>query len=846
MKTNHQTAGSPRFACVALVLLVAAFWLLPARSQAQTMLTLANPHWNITLSDFGYSDFLLDNTPGFEGREYLSGEWGAAVGYHRTNGTIMPPRFLDPMFLFPDWPTLSTFDVKTAMAQTGLNVDNLPIAQSVITNAELEITLRVEMLDTVVGTPMGTTPASAGGTGLALDSSRYVMKQTATLRNISGTTLTNVQFFQFLHGLNAERGFYDNRSHTGALDTFRHDLTLAGVDSNAVTTGSSSAGLEDFITFHSTVVPSAFEIGHYGIEGNGVDDHFSGKPTDGVHRSVEANWLVAPYAAREGTDHFAPSNRWVSGAQRWNLGTLAPNQSASHDVLLSIRTGTRVPAGTIVSGGCNGGSSVPGGLDYEFEDVSSDGSCFGEFSLADDDELAARIAGGEFTPLAFPTPGGPAQLWQVQFSGTFTGHVHLIFGYDPTVLPPGFNETTLTLREFSGGAWHELPAIADPFAHTLGVTVTNLGAFALAVAPLVSYVIDATVSPPNSGTITGTNTYGDGSIVTLVATAAAGYVFVNWTEGGTPASTSPGYTFTADSDRTLVANFIPVGAAKSITTSSSPAAGGSTSGDGAYAAGASATVSATPNYGYKFSKWQVNGLTVSSAANYTFTVSTNRALVAKFKPVYYVEVSANPPEGGEVEADPAYELGELAKLKAKPSEGWSFVNWTQNGVPVSASPQFQFNVTGNRTLVGNFAWGHRVDLAAEPVNGGNISGAGIYPPGQSVFLEAIAHPGYVFLNWTENGGVVSTDPFFTFTSTMDHALVANFIAQPSLLGGTVSPGAMTFSWPAGGTGWVLQECSDLGTGTWTNSTRTVTTENGQNRVSIAPGAGHGFFRLAHP
>lgn len=41
---------------------------------AQGSLTVANPHWNITMTDGGYSDFLLDNTPGFQGREYLSGE----------------------------------------------------------------------------------------------------------------------------------------------------------------------------------------------------------------------------------------------------------------------------------------------------------------------------------------------------------------------------------------------------------------------------------------------------------------------------------------------------------------------------------------------------------------------------------------------------------------------------------------------------------------------------------------------------------------------------------------------------------------------------------------------------
>lgn len=37
-------------------------------------ITIANPNWHITHSDFGYSDFLLDHTPGFQGREYLSGE----------------------------------------------------------------------------------------------------------------------------------------------------------------------------------------------------------------------------------------------------------------------------------------------------------------------------------------------------------------------------------------------------------------------------------------------------------------------------------------------------------------------------------------------------------------------------------------------------------------------------------------------------------------------------------------------------------------------------------------------------------------------------------------------------
>jgi len=43
--------------------------------------------------------------------------------------------------------------------------------------------------------------------------------------------------------------------------------------------------------------------------------------------------------------------------------------------------------------------------------------------------------------------------------------------------------------------------------------------------------------------------------VSLVATANLGYGFVNWTENGVPVSTSATYSFTAGSNRTLLARF---------------------------------------------------------------------------------------------------------------------------------------------------------------------------------------------------------------------------------------------------------------------------------------------------
>jgi uncharacterized repeat protein (TIGR02543 family) len=824
-------------------------------ASGQGGLTIANPHWNITLTDFGYSDFLLDNTPGFEGREYLSGEWGAAVGY--TSGeTTVTPKWLDPLWSYPDWATNSTFHVISPIALTGaLNADGLPIAESVIANADLRITLRYEMLDTVTGAPMGGAPASVGGPGTSLMSGRYVLKQTYTIKNITSAAISNVQFFQLLHGLQSQRGLYDNRSYSGPLSEFRYDVTEAGVDAWAVGAGSSTAGLEDFIGFHAKTAPSGFEIGYYGIEGNGIDNHGTGKPSEGVHLSIENNWQTAPYSSRLGTDVFTPAQRWIAGAERWDLGNLAANASVIHEVLLSVRTGTKVVAGTGSSGGCNGGSSVPGGLDYTFETVTTEGSCFAGFSRAHETELATRIAAGEFSSFDFPTPGSPAQVWHVAFSGTYSGLVDLTLSYDPTLLPAGFDESTLAIHHFSGGAWQTLMGTVDTVAHTIAFSTATLGPFALGVDGGTMFQINASVSPTNSGTVTGAGTYAQASGVTLVAAAEPGYVFANWTEDAVVVSNSPSYTFAATADRSLVANFVAVGDAKAISTSSSPSSVGSTTGDGAYAINTSATVVATAGPGYKFSKWTVNGVKVNGAgSSYTFNVTADRALVAVFKPVYTVTATFEPAGDFEVQADTqppnGYEPGDKVTMEVNHMEpGYSFVNWTENGVPVSTLAGFTFNCTGNRHLVAHFALGQRIDLLADPKTAGDVSGAGVFDTGNPVTVSAGARPGYIFIGWTEkdafnNDVYVSNNADYTFTSSTPRLLTARFITLPKLsVTPAATPGLLEFIWPDA-PGWLLEESGDLAT--WDTTTRDITTANGQRSVTVNPSGGQVFFRLKHP
>lgn len=69
-----------------------------------------------------------------------------------------------------------------------------------------------------------------------------------------------------------------------------------------------------------------------------------------------------------------------------------------------------------------------------------------------------------------------------------------------------------------------------------------------------------------------------------------------------------------------------------VDTVASPLDQGTTTGDGTYANGTPATVTATPAAGFAFAAWSEHGKVVSNSASYTFTNLVNRSLVATFVP----------------------------------------------------------------------------------------------------------------------------------------------------------------------------------------------------------------------
>ena len=256
-------------------------------------------------------------------------------------------------------------------------------------------------------------------------------------------------------------------------------------------------------------------------------------------------------------------------------------------------------------------------------------------------------------------------------------------------------------------------------------------------------------------------------------------------------STTPDYTFTVTESVELEAHFEL--SVYTITATANPADGGTVSGGGTYNHGESCTVTATANEGYVFNHWLENGNVVSTQANYTFTVTGNRDLVAIITPhVYTIFAVPNPPEGGNTTGEGSYDYGQTCTLTATPATGYNFVRWTKNGQQVSTNATYTFTVTESAAFVAHFeTLTYTITATANPKEGGAIEGSetfvGTYVFGDYLTITAEANEGYNFVNWTENGNVVSTNADYGFVVEGDRTLVANFELQQFEIAATVNP-----------------------------------------------------------
>lgn len=153
---------------------------------------------------------------------------------------------------------------------------------------------------------------------------------------------------------------------------------------------------------------------------------------------------------------------------------------------------------------------------------------------------------------------------------------------------------------------------------------------------------------------------------------------------------------------------------------------------------------------------------------------------------FTVSLLASPANGGTVSGGGTFEEGQTCTAKAIPSDGFTFIHWTENDSLVSSDADYAFAVTGNHHLVAHFASNgggpkyFTINVFADPIEYGSSSGGGRYQEGLSCTVTAFPEFVYAFSNWTENGNVVSEDLSYTFTVTGNRNLVANFVFNTSV------------------------------------------------------------------
>ena len=296
-------------------------------------------------------------------------------------------------------------------------------------------------------------------------------------------------------------------------------------------------------------------------------------------------------------------------------------------------------------------------------------------------------------------------------------------------------------------------------------------------------------------TLAGTPTafVAQGQDLNILAESATGYHFTGWTLSNEPLATTAAYTYHVPDAITGTSVLVPNIKAVfdtntyTLTVLSDDEIMGTANGSTTAKHFLSYEISATPNTGYHFTQWS-DGNTQNPR---TVTLTENTTYTAEFAVnSYAITTGVLPANSGSVTGAGTYNHFANATLTATATTGYTFTNWTENGVVVNATNPYEFQVTGARELVANFSLNtYAVSASANPVAGGTVTGAGTYNHGATVTMTANPATGYAFVNWTEGGQEVSTNASYTFPFTEGRTLVANF--TPISYTVTFNPGTGT-------------------------------------------------------
>lgn len=422
---------------------------------------------------------------------------------------------------------------------------------------------------------------------------------------------------------------------TGTTFTFKPDVALlpftkyTGIISTTATDKFRTAMVADYIWSFTTipqltVTPNSAAGGT--VTGAGT---FAQSSTVTVSATPKTGYTFTNWTDSAGTTVVSTSSSYqfaMNGNRALiaNFTLIPPTQYA-----VTLSSNPVAGGSTFGSGSYNTGSTVtviespnPG---YTFVNWTEAGTIVStnssyQFTITGNRTLVANfttIPALQFAVLLTPNPAAGGTTTG---SGSYTANTSVTITATPNT---GYSFANFT----ENGT-----IISTSSSYTFAITATRT---LVANFVINTYTLDATASPTAGGTITKTPDqpkYDHGTQVVLTATAATGYAFTNWTDGGTIVSTSSVYQVSMTRNRVMVANFTLKNYGLTLTIV--PTAGGSVSKNpdkASYDSGTTVVLTATANAGYTFTSWA--GDASGSTNPLTVTMNSNKNIVANFTAV---------------------------------------------------------------------------------------------------------------------------------------------------------------------------------------------------------------------
>lgn len=284
----------------------------------------------------------------------------------------------------------------------------------------------------------------------------------------------------------------------------------------------------------------------------------------------------------------------------------------------------------------------------------------------------------------------------------------------------------------------------------------------LVVKPVPSqpeYTITVEANNPDWGVVNGGGTYHYGDTATIEAIPNVGCEFLYWNDS----ITDNPREIVVTQDSTFIAYFGLL--QYTITVESDNPDWGSVTGGGTFYYGDTIQIEAIANHGYMFSFWN-DGIYDNPR---TIIVTEDQTFIAHFGLQQCIIQTGVFPEGaGTVTgAGPwSYLYGDTITLTAQNNFGYIFSHWDDG---VTDNPR-TIIVEGDATYIAIFTpLQYEITTECDPVEGGTVTGAGIYDYGSIASLTATPNENYIFLCWSD--GIVSNPRHVTVTGNAHYKAI---------------------------------------------------------------------------